>query len=174
VIHPINVLLQGHVPSSAKECEEKIVLRKAKIEDVRSIHRLLAYFSERGELLSRSLSDLYDHLRDYFVATGEDGKIDGVCALHICWEGLAEIRSLAVDATSQRKGVGSRLVEACLSDAIALGIYNIFVLTYRPTYFARFGFEETDKSALPHKIWADCVKCVKFPECDEVAMVLKL
>jgi amino-acid N-acetyltransferase len=150
------------------------VLRKAKIEDVKSIHRLLAYFSEKGELLPRSLSDLYDHLRDYFVSSGEDGKIEGVCALHICWEGLAEIRSLAVDANCQRKGVGARLVEACLSDAIALGIYKIFVLTYRPGYFARFGFEEADKSVLPHKIWADCVKCVKFPECDEVAMVLKL
>jgi len=151
------------------------MLRKATIGDVKPIHKLLTSFANKGDLLPRSLSELYDHLRDYVVSVDkETGEINGVCALHICWEGLAEIRSLAVAESYQGKGLGRELIEACLSDAITLGIYEIFVLTYRPGFFARFEFKEADKSALPHKIWADCVKCVKFPECDEIAMILKL
>ncbi len=151
------------------------MLRKATIADVKAIHQILTHFATKGELLSRSLSELYDHLRDYLVyADDVTEQVVGVCALHICWEELAEIRSLAVLESHQKKGVATLLVEACLSDAIALGIYHIFVLTYRPDYFLRFGFGEVDKSALPHKIWADCVKCVKFPECDEVALIVKL
>lgn len=150
------------------------VLRKAKIEDVKHVHQILSHFAAQGELLPRSLSELYDFLRDYVVYTDQNGAVIGLCALHICWEGLAEIRSLAVLEEYQKKGIGARLVEACLSEAVGLGIYEIFALTYRPTFFERFGFREVDKGELPHKIWADCVKCVKFPECDEVAMLLKL
>ena len=151
------------------------MLRKAKIDDVKAIHGILNHFAHDGVLLSRSLSELYDHLRDYFVYWDEESRqVVGVCALHICWEGLAEIRSLAVLDEHQRRGVGALLVDACLSDAITLGIYEIFVLTYRPDFFERFGFEEVEKSALPHKIWADCVKCVHFPDCDEIAMIVKL
>ncbi len=151
------------------------MLRKATIADVKSIHKLLTSFASKGDLLSRSLSELYDHLRDYLVSVDEEtGEMTGVCALHICWEGLAEIRSLAVAEAYQGKGLGKVLIDACLSDAVTLGIYEIFVLTYRPDFFAKFDFVEVDKSKLPHKIWADCVKCVKFPECDEIAMLLKL
>ena len=155
--------------------DESLMLRKATIADVKAIHHLLTHFAGKGDLLPRSLSELYDHLRDYFVCVDRPtDQVVGVCALHICWEGLAEIRSLAVGESHQKKGVASRLLDACLSDAITLGIYQIFVLTYRPDYFARFGFVVVDKSVLPHKIWADCVKCVKFPECDETAMILRL
>ncbi|MBI4773888.1 MAG: N-acetyltransferase [Deltaproteobacteria bacterium] len=151
------------------------MIRKAKIHDAKIIHGLLHYYADRGLLLPRSLSDIYDHIRDYFVnVDGEDDKVTGVCSTHIVWENLAEIRSLAVEETEHGRKIGSRLVEACLSDAVTLGIFRIFTLTYVPDYFKRFGFEIVDKSVLPHKVWADCIKCVKFPECDETAMLLEL
>ena len=151
------------------------MIRRARIQDAKIIHGLLHYYADRGLLLSRSLSDIYDHIRDYFVSVdGEDDRVTGVCCTHIVWEDLAEIRSLAVEEAEHDKKIGSRLVDACLSDAVTLGIFRIFTLTYVPDYFKRFGFEIVDKSLLPHKVWADCIKCVKFPECDETAMLLEL
>ncbi len=150
-------------------------LRKAKITDVRQIQKLIERSAKKGEMLPRSLSELYDNLRDYIVYL-EEGReeIIGTCAMHICWEDLAEIRSLVVEEEHQRRGLGSKLIDTCLSEAISLGIYRIFALTYRPNIFKRHGFKVVDKSALPHKIWADCVKCVKFPECDEIAVLLEV
>ncbi len=151
------------------------MIRKAKIGDVKRIHSLLAHFAERNLLLSRSLSELYDHLRDYAVYEMPDtGEIAGVVALSISWENLAEIRSLAVIEDQQSKGVGRRLVEHCLSEAVILGIYRVFSLTYQPKFFEKVGFRVVDKNVLPHKIWADCVKCPKFPDCDETAVLIEL
>jgi amino-acid N-acetyltransferase len=121
------------------------------------------------------LSELYDHLRDFYVAQDDkagEGLV-GVCSLNISWEDIGEIRSLAVVEGSREKGIGSRLVQACLSEATELGLSKVFVLTLIDGYFARFGFKEVEKSSLPHKIWADCIRCPKFPDhCDETAMVL--
>jgi len=151
------------------------MIRKAKITDVREIQRLIELAAKRGEMLPRSLSELYDNLRDYYVFQEEDqGPIIGTCAMHISWEDLAEIRSLVVREEYNRRGFGTKLIEACLSEAISLGIYRIFALTYKPDFFRKFGFQVVDKAALPHKIWADCVRCVKFPECDEVAVLLEV
>jgi len=151
------------------------MIRKAKITDVREIQRLIDLSAKKGEMLPRSLSELYDNLRDYYVFQ-EDGSdlIIGTCAMHICWEDLAEIRSLVVREEYHRRGIGTKLIEACLSEAISLGIYRIFALTYKPEFFHKFGFKVVDKTVLPHKIWADCLKCVKFPECDEVAVLLEV
>jgi len=150
------------------------VIRKAKVTDVKEIHKLLTVFSQRGDILPRSLSELYDTVRDYYVYLDEaTDTIIGTCAMHINWEDMAEIRSLTVRADHGGKGIGTKLVEACLSEAITLGIYKAFVLTYRPDFFERFGFKVVDKSTLPHKIWSDCIKCFKFPDCDEVAMILE-
>ena len=152
------------------------MIRKAQIQDIKSIHEILAYYGSKDLLLPRSLSELYDHLRDFYVIENSDAKGDllGVCSLSISWEDLGEIRSLAVVEESQKEGLGSRLVEACLSEAVELGLSRIFVLTLIKGFFARFGFKEVEKSLLPHKIWADCVKCPKFPDCDEIAMILEL
>jgi len=151
-------------------------IRKAVINDVHSIHKILTYYAEKDYLLPRSLSALYDHLRDYFVL--EDDKqghrIKGVCGLGICWEDLAEIRSLAVTEDQLGKGAGSRLVEKCLEEARSLGLKKVFVLTYVPGFFKKLGFKEVEKSALPHKIWADCLNCPKFPDCDETALMIDL
>ena len=154
----------------------EILIRKARIADIKEIHGLIRMFTEEGQILPRSLSGLYDHLRDYFVCLdGErNDKVLGTCAMHICWEDVAEIRSVAVHQEYQRRGIGAKLMDACLSEAITLGIYKIFVLTYKPEFFEKFGFKRIDKAILPHKIWADCLKCVRFPDCDEIAMLLTL
>ena len=130
---------------------------------------------KKGMLLPRSLSELYSFLRDYyvFVPDGED-LVSGSVALHLCWEDLAEIKSLAVDEKYSGQGIGSLLVEACVSEAITLGVYKIFALTYRVPFFTRLGFKVVDKNLLPHKIWADCLQCVKFPNCDEIAVLLEV
>jgi len=150
-------------------------IRKAKISDVKEIHKLIEQSAKKGEMLPRSLSELYDNLRDFYVYLNEEeGNIIGTCAMHICWEDLAEIRSLVVREDFQRRGIGTKLIEACLSEAITLGLYRIFALTYKPNFFLKFGFKIVDKTLLPHKIWADCIKCVKFPECDEIAVLLEV
>jgi amino-acid N-acetyltransferase len=150
-------------------------IRKARISDVKDIHKLIERAAKKGEMLPRSLSELYDNLRDYYVYGEEGGEgIIGTCAMHICWDDLAEVRSLVVEEARQRGGIGSKLIEACLSEAIGLGLCRIFALTYRSGFFQKHGFKVVDKAILPHKIWADCIKCVKFPDCDEVAVLLEV
>jgi amino-acid N-acetyltransferase len=146
------------------------------VKDIKTIHKLLNHYGDQGLLLSRPLSELYDHLRDFFVLVenGQDEAILGVCALGICWEDLGEIRSLAVAETHQGKGLGAKLVRKCIEEAKSLGLSRVFVLTYEEAFFSGMGFRAVEKSSLPHKIWADCLKCSKFPECDETAMTLDL
>ncbi len=147
-------------------------LRKATMTDVKAIYELLHQFADQGLLLGRSYSSLYDQLRDFQVAFDDDGQtMLGACALHISWENLAEIRSLAVVEDAQGKGVGSKLVQSCLEEAQSFGISKVFTLTYQPDFFSRFAFQPIDKGELPHKVWSDCVNCPKFPDCNEEAMV---
>ena len=150
------------------------MIRKAKVSDVQAIHAILTHFGEKGLVLPRSLSDLYDHLRDYAVYVDGGDGVAGVCALHISWDDLAEIRSLAVMEEFQGQGIGRSLVEFALSEAVTFGIYRVFTLTYQPGFFKKMGFKEVDKKVLPHKVWSDCLKCPKFPDCDEVAMIIEL
>jgi amino-acid N-acetyltransferase len=149
------------------------MIRKAKLNDVKEIQRLIKQYSTRGDILPRSLVELYDHLRDFYVFV-QNRKVVGICALHVCWEDLGEIRSLAVQEDARKKGIGAKLVRACLKEAKALGMEKVFALTYRPDFFERLNFKVVDKSILPHKIWTDCLKCVKFPDCDEVAVLKEL
>ncbi|MCG8684312.1 MAG: N-acetyltransferase [Desulfobacterales bacterium] len=152
------------------------MIRKAILDDVHQIHSLLQFYGKKGELLARPLSNLYDHLRDFWVFEDkESGKITGCAALAFCWEDLAEIRSVAVDENHNGKGIGSALTERCIQEAVYFKIKTLFTLTYRPDFFTRFGFKETDKENLPMvKVWSGCLDCVKFPDCDETAMVKKL
>ncbi len=145
-------------------------IRKASVKDVKIIHKLINEFAKKGDMLPRSLNELYENLRDFYVIE-ENSEVKGTCALHILWEDLAEIRSLAVKREYQNKGIGSLLVKKCLKEAKKLGIKNVFVLTYVPEFFKKLGFKEIDKSRLPQKIWGDCIKCPKFPECDESALI---
>ena len=147
------------------------MIRKARMADVKGIHGLIAEYARKGDMLPRSLADIYENLRDYFVFLGNDGELVGSAAIHIMWEDLAEVRSLAVREGKMRRGVGTQLVESCISEAIMLGIARVFALTYKPEFFEKLGFHVVDKAELPQKIWADCLKCSKFPDCDEVALV---
>ena len=149
------------------------MIRKAQIGDVKEIQKLLLTFASRGDMLSRSLSELYESLRDFYVFE-EEGLLLGAAALHIVWEDLAEVRSVAVVEDSGRKGIGSQLVQACIAEARQIGLKRIFCLTYKPEFFGKQGFRLVDKSELPHKVWGDCIKCAKFPDCDENAMILDL
>ena len=150
------------------------MIRKATIRDIRAIHGLLQIYGEKGELLARPLSELYDHVRDFFVyATPQEGVI-GCCALQFCWEDLAEIRSLAVHPNHIGKQIGTRLAKTAINEAIDFRIDKLFTLTYKPDFFAQFDFEQVDRAQLPLKIWSDCMICVKFPDCDEIAMMKKM
>ena len=148
-------------------------IRKAKISDLKQVHKLINNFARREQMIPRSLNEIYETLRD-FVVCEDYGDICGVCALHIMWEDLAEIRSLAVDKKYQKKGIGKTLVKQCLKEAKALGLRKIFALTYQPAFFKKIGFLDIDKSSLPQKIWGDCLRCHKFPECDEQAVIINL
>jgi amino-acid N-acetyltransferase len=151
------------------------MIERAAIGDVKPIHRLLQLYGNRGELLPRPLGQIYDHVRDFFVyREASDAALLGCCALQFCWEDLAEIRSLAVAPEHVNRGIGRRLTEIALDDARSFGVRQVFTLTYRPSFFKRFGFERIDRSELPLKIWSDCMHCVKFPDCDETAMMLTL
>lgn len=148
------------------------MIRKARLEEIKAIHRLVSEQAKLGHILPRAISDLYVQVRDFSVIADEDaGEIIGCGALQVVWEDLAEIRSLAVRPSHQFQGVGTRLIEALLEESRSMGIKEVFVLTYRPRLFERLGFTHMDKSLLPHKIWADCIRCTKFPECDELALV---
>ena len=151
----------------------EVIIRRAAAKDVKAIHKILSLYGGQGLLLARPLSELYDHLRDFFVFV-RNRKVVGICALHICWEDLAEIRSLAVEEEDQNKGIGAKLVKACLKESKLLGVKRVFALTYEPEFFEKLGFEKVDKAVFPHKIWTDCLKCVKFPDCDEIALLKEL
>ena len=150
-----------------------MTIKKAKTSDVKTIHRLINNAAKKEEMLPRSLNDLYENLRDLVICV-EDGRVQGVCALHVLWEDLAEIRSLVVKQESQGRGIGKALLEMSIKEARALGAKRVFVLTYKPGYFKKFGFKDIDKSELPQKIWGDCLRCPKFPECDELAVIKEL
>jgi amino-acid N-acetyltransferase len=157
-----------------RELTKRYMIRKAKIGDIREIHRLLSAYSAEGSVLPRSLSELYDQLRDFFVYTDTSDTVIGTCAMHICWDKIAEIRSLAVKDGYKGKGIGDKLVKECIKEAQQLEVEQIFVLTYATKFFRKFAFKKVDKAILPHKVWSDCMKCVKFPDCDEEAMLLKI
>ena len=151
------------------------MIRKATISDIQQIYTLLAEFAEKGHLLARPLSKLYDDIRDFFVYVDKpEGQVLGCCALQICWEHLAEVRSLAVHPDHWGKDIGTALLDAVFADAVSFGIREVFTLTYIPDFFIKFGFTRIDKADLPLKIWADCITCVKFPDCDETAMMKTL
>ncbi|MDD2752141.1 MAG: N-acetyltransferase [Candidatus Omnitrophica bacterium] len=149
------------------------MIRKAKIEDIKQIQGMINFFASKDLMLARSLNELYENIRDFWVYE-ERGKVLGCSALHISWENLAEIKSVAVAKNRQKKGIGKGLIQACLQEARSLGAKQIFVLTYQSSFFKRFGFKRIKNSSLPHKIWAECINCCKFPNCQEVAMIKRL
>jgi amino-acid N-acetyltransferase len=145
-------------------------VEKAKIPDVPQIHQLINHFADKGEMLPRPLSEIYESIRDFFVIR-EGERVIACGALHVSWSDLAEIRSVAVAEKSQGLGLGNRLVASCLNEAAELGIDTVFCFTYRPDFFKRHKFIDIDKMELPRKVWTDCFRCPKFPNCDEIALI---
>lgn len=147
------------------------MIRKAKISDVKDIHALVNHYAEQDLMLPRSLNNLYDNIRDFYVLEA-DGKVKGCAALHIIWEDLAEIKAVAVDESERGKGWGKKLVEKCLAEAKELGIKKVFALTLIKDFFNRLSFKTVQKRRLPQKIWGECIHCIKFPdECNEIAVM---
>jgi len=153
--------------------ERGLGVRKARAGDAAAIHKLVNDFARREQMLPLSLGEVYERLRDFFVYE-EDGEVVGCCALHLVWEDLAELRSLAVREDAQGRGIGRALAAACAREAPGLGVRRIFALSFNPGYFKKFGMVEVAKEELPHKVWADCVRCPRFPNCDEVALIAEV
>lgn len=150
------------------------IVRRARIGDVRAMHKLLSVFAEKKELLPRAISELYENLQQFHVAE-DRGRVVGCCSLAVQWDNLAEVKALAVDADYQGRGLGRKLVDACVKDAKTLGITRLFALTMKDGFFTKIGFRRVVKNDLPHKVWTECVRCPHFPEtCVEIAMVKDL
>ncbi len=148
-------------------------VEKAGVGDAVHIHGLVNQFAQRGDMLPRTQAEVYENLRDFFVVRDRRG-LQACVAMHIVWEDLAEVRSLAVREESQAQGLGAVLVRACVEEARALGLARLFALTYRPAFFEKLGFRQADVMTLPRKVWNECYRCPKFPNCNEIAMVLEL
>jgi amino-acid N-acetyltransferase len=149
-----------------------IKVERAKIPDVPQMHKLINHYADKGQMLARPLSELYEGIRDYLVVR-EGEQVVACAALHVAWADLAEIRSVAVAEDRKKTGLGARLVQACLEEAAALGIATVFCFTYQPEFFKRQGFVDIDKMELPRKVWTDCLRCPKFPNCDEMALIYR-
>jgi len=151
------------------------MIRKARIQDAKTIHKLINGFAKTDLMMPRSLNEIYETVRDFWVGCDKRGGVIGCCALHIVgWNDLAEVKSLAVAANRQKKGLGSLLVQTCLEEAADLKVGSVFALTFKPKFFRRFGFRIIPKSRLPHKVWAECCNCPKFPDCGEIAVMKKI
>ena len=165
-----------------------VIIRKAKIKDALKIQKLIELFANEGKMLSRPIYEIYESIRDYFVAAN-NGKVVGCCALHIFGkeynpaksnkkeEILAEIRGLAVDKKWQGKGIGTKLLSQCLEEAKSLGVTKIFILTLKENldFLKKFRFKGITKTNLPQKIWQECVKCPRFPStCNETPLILDI
>lgn len=155
------------------EGSQGVIVRKARIDEADKIRELVNYYADKRRMLSRPLSEIYENIRDYFVAE-VDGAVVGTAALHVFWEDLAEVRALAVTEELCGTGLGRMLVEACCREARGLGIERVFALTFIPAFFRKLGFSDEKKESLPHKIWTDCIRCPLFPDCAEEAVVISL
>ena len=159
-----------------KSTAVEAVVRKARVSDVPALHRLINEYAQQQLMLPKTHLQLYENLRDYSVAvdSSEENEILGCAALHIYWEDLAEIRALAVTLRATRKGIGTLLVEHLIEEARSYGLDQVFLFTYAPRFFSRFGFIQVEHSTMPLKVYNECFHCPKFNTCDEQAMVLHL
>lgn len=148
-------------------------VRPAAIGDVPYIHELLEVYATQGNLLPRTMNELYRHLRDFFVIE-LDGCVVACGALEIFTEDLGEVRSLVVSDVQKKRGLGAMLVSRIIDEARTIGLRRLMALTYVPEFFHRLGFKTVPKETLPEKVWGICVKCYKFNHCDEIAVLRKL
>ncbi len=148
-------------------------MRKARLTDAENIQDLIGLFAAEGAMLPRSINYVISNIRDFWVFE-KNGEIVGCCALHPVWHNLVEIKSLAVRKDYQKSGMGKQFVTASIDESKSLGAAQIFTLTYLPEFFKKFSFKMEDKESMPHKIWAECINCPHFPDCNEVLMVKEI
>ena len=155
---------------------QKTLVRKARLNDVNDMFRIINYYAEKQQMLPKTQLQLYENLRDYSIASdaANPDRMLGCGALHIYWEDLAEIRAIAVAPEVTHRGVGTSLVEQLLLEARELSIDQVFLFTYEPKFFARFGFIQVEHRTMPLKVYNECFHCPKFNKCDEIAMVVHL
>ena len=149
-----------------------IVYRKPNFDDIEEIFNLINDYATEGVMLPKSRSTLYETIREIIVAVDEENKVIGVGALHVVWNELAEVRSMAVNREYTRHGIGAEIVKRLIDEGKTFGVKKFFTLTYKPGFFQTLGFHTITKDELPHKIWRECIDCPKFPNCDEIAMIL--
>ena len=147
--------------------------RRARLTDAHGIYDLVNHFADREEMLHGTIPEICENIRDYLVVESE-GRIAACAGLHINLDTLAEIKSLAVREDLQGRGLGATLVRQCLDEALQLGVPTVFALTYSPAFFERLGFHRAPKSHLPRKVWGECIRCPKFPDCGEIAVMKDL
>lgn len=160
-------------PDPATSLAPAATVRAAAIGDVPTIHHLLEIYAQQGNLLPRTMSELYRHLRDFFVIE-IDGQVVACGALEIFTDQLGEVRSLVVDDAYKNRGLGRLLVNRIADEACTLGLKRLMALTYVPAFFHKLGFQTVPKETLPEKVWSVCVKCYKFNACDETAVLKRL
>ena len=148
-----------------------MIYRKATFDDIEQIFAIVNDYASDGVMLARSRNTLYETLRDMVVAEDEQGTIVGVGGLHILWDRLAEIRTMAVSPRLTRRGMGAGIVKRLLEEGRKIGVTKFFTLTYKPGFFQTLGFHTVTKETLPPKVWKDCIDCPKFPNCDEIALI---
>lgn len=160
-------------PPEAAKTEVVPQIRPAAIADVPEIHHLLETYASKGNLLPRTMSELYRHLRDFFVIEIH-GKVAAIGALEIFTEDLGEVRSLVVAEEHERRGLGRLMVQRIVAEARRIGLRRLMALTYVPTFFHKLGFKTVPMETLPEKVWGVCIKCYKYNKCDETAVLLEL
>ena len=166
--------LLSAVPSANGVTPPGIMVSKAALVDAPDIQDVVNFFADRDEMLHRPLNEIYENLRDFYVAKDAEGRFLGCVSLHLMWSDLAEIKSLAVREDRQLKGVGAALVQACLHEARELGLPRVFALTYKPGFFEKQGFHIANVNNFPRKVWNECYRCPKFPSCSEIAVSIEL
>jgi|TARA_B110000438_G_C15780062_1_gene635901 amino-acid N-acetyltransferase len=146
---------------------------QATLNEGEQIFELINLWASRGQLLPRTLGEVYENIRDFYVVR-EDNKVVGCAALHITWNDLAELKSIAVIDEKHSNGYGKMLVEECVKEGKVLNLSKIFALTYQPQFFEKLGWKQADVMTLPQKVWNECYRCPKFPACEEIAVTLEL
>ncbi len=150
-----------------------IAVRPMRVGDVDAAIRLIDAYAAEDRMLVRSRDFVLEHVHDFFVAEDEEA-FEGCVALAVLTRELGEVRSLAVRPDAGGRGIGRRLVAACVDEARRLGLRRLFALTLVPEFFERCGFTLVSLGRLPEKSAAECPVCPKRGRCDEHAMLMHL
>ncbi|MEX2048051.1 MAG: amino-acid N-acetyltransferase [Gemmatimonadota bacterium] len=136
-----------------------VEVRRARTSDVAVIQSLVEGYAQDRILLGKPLVSLYEDVQEFWVAASqEDGAVVGCGALHVIWEDLAEVRTVAVDPAWRGRGIGSRVVERLLETARSLGVRRVFVLTFEVGFFARHGFEVIDGAPVASEVYEELLR----------------